>query len=168
MAGLDPAHHARAGAPGALPAETAKVLESAGVWLPHHAVPQGHKHTGSTVLLSTENLRAGYPGSTELSPVVNLTIRAGEILAITGPNGVGKTALALTLGGLIPAQQGHVIASTELQGSAKSLDPLRWRSRELLTRIGSVFQAPEQQFIAATVRAELSVGPRALDFHRAR
>jgi energy-coupling factor transport system ATP-binding protein len=150
------------GAPGALPAETAKVLESAGVWLPHHAVPRGHKHTGSTVLLSTENLRAGYPGNSELSPEVNLTVRAGEIFAITGPNGVGKTALALTLGGLIPARQGHVVASTELQSSAKSSDPLRWQSRELLTRIGSVFQAPEQQFIAATVRAELSVGPRAV------
>ena len=158
------------GAPGALPAETAKVLESAGVWLPHHAVPQGHKHTGSSVLLSIQKLRAGYPGSSELnpelSPEVNLTIRAGEILAITGPNGVGKTALALTLGGLIPAQQGHVIASTELQGSAKSLDPLRWRSRELLTRIGSVFQAPEQQFISATVRTELAAGPRAMGLSR--
>jgi energy-coupling factor transporter ATP-binding protein EcfA2 len=150
------------GAPGALPSETAKVLESAGVWLPHHTVHQGHKHTGTTVLLTAENFRAGYPGSSELSPEVNLTIRAGEILAITGPNGVGKTALALTLGGLIPAQQGHVIASTELQGLAKSPDPLRWRSRELLTRIGSVFQAPEQQFIAATVRAELAAGPRAV------
>lgn len=150
------------GAPGALPNETTIVLESAGVWLPHRTVAAGPQHSGSTVLLSTQSLRAGYPGSSELSPEVNLTIRAGEVLAITGLNGVGKTALALTLGGLIPAKQGRVTASTELQESTKSSDPLHWRSRELLTRIGSVFQAPEQQFIAATVRAELAAGPRAL------
>ena len=150
------------GAPGKLPVETAIVLESAGVWLPHRTVAAGPQHSGSTVLLSTQSLRAGYPGSSELSPEVNLTIRAGEVLTITGPNGVGKTALALTLGGLIPAKQGRLSASTELQHSAQSADPLRWRSRELLTRIGSVFQAPEQQFIAATVRAELAAGPKAL------
>ncbi|MEG0298976.1 MAG: ABC transporter ATP-binding protein, partial [Aurantimicrobium sp.] len=68
---------------------------------------------------------------------------------------------ALTLGGLIPAQSGAVVASTELQTSARSSNPYSWRSRELLTRIGSVFQAPEQQFIAATVRNELSAGPQA-------
>ncbi len=40
--------------------------------------------------------------------------------------------------------------------------PIRWRSRELLTRIGTVFQEPEHQFLAGTVRDELAVGPRAL------
>lgn len=40
--------------------------------------------------------------------------------------------------------------------------PLRWTSRELLTRIGTVFQEPEHQFLAQTVRDELAVGPRAL------
>jgi energy-coupling factor transport system ATP-binding protein len=41
-------------------------------------------------------------------------------------------------------------------------EPWRWRSRELLTRIGTVFQSPEHQFLRGTVRAELEVGPRAL------
>ncbi|MFP3380625.1 ATP-binding cassette domain-containing protein, partial [Bacillus sp. SIMBA_069] len=43
-----------------------------------------------------------------------------------------------------------------------SPDPSAWRSRELLTRVGSVFQNPEHQFIASTVREELAAGPRAL------
>jgi energy-coupling factor transport system ATP-binding protein len=79
---------------------------------------------------------------------------------------VGKTALALTLGGLIPARSGVVQASAQLQDSAKTADPLKWRSRELLSRMGSVFQAPEQQFIATTVRAELGRGPKALGLSR--
>lgn len=41
-------------------------------------------------------------------------------------------------------------------------EPYRWRSKHLLTRIGTVFQDPEHQFLAATVREDLLIGPRAL------
>ncbi|HET7725606.1 MAG TPA: ATP-binding cassette domain-containing protein, partial [Propionibacteriaceae bacterium] len=41
-------------------------------------------------------------------------------------------------------------------------DPSRWRSKELLTRLGTVFQDPEHQFVAATVADELAIGLRAL------
>jgi energy-coupling factor transport system ATP-binding protein len=44
--------------------------------------------------------------------------------------------------------------------------PLQWKSRELVSRIGSVFQDPEHQFLAATVRDELAVGPRVLKLPR--
>jgi energy-coupling factor transport system ATP-binding protein len=45
--------------------------------------------------------------------------------------------------------------------------PIRWKSRELLTRIGTVFQDPEHQLLTSTVRAELEVGPRALRLDKA-
>jgi energy-coupling factor transporter ATP-binding protein EcfA2 len=41
-------------------------------------------------------------------------------------------------------------------------DPSRWPPRELVSRIGSVFQDPRHQFVAATVADELAVGPRRL------
>ncbi|MDN5699967.1 MAG: energy-coupling factor ABC transporter ATP-binding protein, partial [Kocuria sp.] len=34
-----------------------------------------------------------------------------------------------------------------------------WEGTELITRIGSVFQHPEHQFLCSTVRAELEYGP---------
>ena len=40
--------------------------------------------------------------------------------------------------------------------------PHQWPSRALLTRLGMVFQDPEHQLLARTVRGELEVGPRAL------
>ena len=40
--------------------------------------------------------------------------------------------------------------------------PIRWASRQLLPRIGTVFQEPEHQLLATTVRDELAIGPRAL------
>jgi energy-coupling factor transport system ATP-binding protein len=78
-----------------------------------------------------------------------------------GPNGVGKSTLALTLGGLLPPLGGTLRAEPVFAGDAPA-EPSAWRSRELLTRIGSVFQNPEHQFVASTVRDELAVGPRAL------
>ncbi len=58
-----------------------------------------------------------------------------------------------------------MVASDELRAAGRATigpDPLRWRSRELLTRIGTVFQSPDHQLAARTVRGELEIGPRAL------
>lgn len=41
-----------------------------------------------------------------------------------------------------------------------SVNPMDWSSRALAQRIGMVFQDPEHQFVARTVRDELLVGPR--------
>jgi energy-coupling factor transport system ATP-binding protein len=92
---------------------------------------------------------------------LDLTVLSGRLLALTGPTGVGKSTLALTLAGLLPPLGGELTAAPELAGTAGP-HPIRWRSRELLTRIGFVFQNPEHSFLAPTVRAELEVGPRAL------
>jgi energy-coupling factor transport system ATP-binding protein len=48
-----------------------------------------------------------------------------------------------------------------LRAGLRENRPHRWRPRELVQRIGTVFQAPEHQFVAPTVAAELTVGPRA-------
>ncbi|RXZ40756.1 ABC transporter ATP-binding protein, partial [Agromyces binzhouensis] len=56
---------------------------------------------------------------------------------------------------------GRVVAAPTLARGIGDA-PVRWRSRELLTRIGTVFQEPEHQFVATTVRDEVAVAPRAL------
>jgi energy-coupling factor transport system ATP-binding protein len=100
------------------------------------------------------------PGSI-IQDGIDLRLSAGDALAVTGPNGVGKSTLALTLAGLLPAAGGELRAEPALASGLASTDPFRWRSRELLRRIGTVFQAPEHQFVASTVRDEIAVGPRA-------
>lgn len=89
---------------------------------------------------------------------INLTVRAGQALAITGENGAGKSTLALTLAGLLLPNAGTVLATENLAGDAPA-DPSLWEGAELITRIGSVFQHPEHQFLCSTVRAELEYGP---------
>ncbi|HEU0257545.1 MAG TPA: ABC transporter ATP-binding protein [Microbacteriaceae bacterium] len=109
-------------------------------------------------LLSTHDLAVA-PG-TRAEVVARppaLAVRAGDALAVTGPNGSGKTTLALTLGGLLRPAAGAVRAGEAL-AAGLAPDPYRWRSRQLATRIGSVFQQPERQFLAGTVRGEFRIG----------
>ncbi|MDH6532729.1 energy-coupling factor transporter ATP-binding protein EcfA2 [Aurantimicrobium minutum] len=156
------------GAPEDMSPEVRNVLATAGVWLPQTEATARERPapTGSQPLLHLENLHAAHPGSLHVTTPLDVDVYAGEIVAITGPNGAGKTALALTLGGLYPPRSGQVRAGGSLTGTAHSTKPITWRSRELLSRIGSVFQAPEHQFVAGTVRAELAVGPGALTLSR--
>jgi energy-coupling factor transport system ATP-binding protein len=101
-------------------------------------------------------------GRTEpVLPPLDLAVSSAGVLAITGPNGVGKSTLGLSLAGLLPTLGGELIAHPILAGKAGPA-PARWRSRDLLTRIGVVFQNPEHGFLASTVRGELEIGPRAL------
>jgi energy-coupling factor transport system ATP-binding protein len=155
------------GDPGAVLATQGAALAAAGVWVPgreplisRRAGPDEHPAMLEAASLTLARV-AGHPLQATAVVPLELQVEAGEVLALTGANGSGKTTLALTLGGLIPPSAGEVRATAELSAGAGTL-PIRWRSRELLTRVGSVFQTPEHQFLAATVRDELAIGPRAL------
>ncbi len=67
---------------------------------------------------------------------ISVQLVGGEVVALLGRNGVGKSSLLLSLAGLLPPQSGA------LSG----------------TRPGLVFQNPEAQFLAHRVRDEIAVG----------
>lgn len=138
-----------------------EALADAGIWVPGHLpAPPARRHPTPSVLMQTRGLAvARVPGAVVRSGI-DLTVEGARALAITGPNGVGKSTLGLTLGGLLAEAAGTVDASP-LAGGLRPA-PASWRSRELLSRIGTVFQDPEHQFLASTVRDELLVGPRIL------
>ncbi|MCX8562783.1 ATP-binding cassette domain-containing protein [Mycolicibacterium mucogenicum] len=139
-------------------------LVRAGVWVPDTPLPEipRRRFEDDGVLLHAANLALGHRGNDPLHTGLDLAIRRGRITVVTGPNGAGKSTLALTLGGLLPPPAGQLTAGAALAPPRSRLEPIRWRSKELLTRIGSVFQDPEHQFLTGTVRDELSLGPRAL------
>lgn len=148
------------GAPDDVFAARGKELAGHGVWVPGAplTVPQRDRRIGP-VLLAATGLAVGRDEVVRSG--LSLKVDAGGVLAITGPNGSGKTTLALTLAGLLRPLDGSVEASSDLRAGAAE-QPHRWKSRELLTRIGTVFQEPEHQFLTSTVGDELAVGPRAL------
>ena len=117
---------------------------------------------GGPVLLTVDGAGFAYRGTTEpaLRPV-DAVVCGGRALAVTGPNGTGKSTLALLLAGLRAPTTGRVTAAGELAaGVRKGHDePHRWAAGELVSRIGTVFQHPEQQFLTGRLHDELALGP---------
>lgn len=150
------------GAPDTVFARHGADLVRQGIWVPGHspAVAPPPASAGE-LLLRARDLAVARPRALVAVEHLDLDLRAGEALAVLGPNGAGKSTLALTLGGLLAPAAGEVRAEPVLAG-ALGPAPVRWRARDLLTRIGVVFQEPEHQLLARTVRDELQLGPRAL------
>ncbi|MGI4797164.1 MAG: ABC transporter ATP-binding protein [Janthinobacterium lividum] len=73
-------------------------------------------------LLKVTALRAGY-GATEVLRGIDLAVEPGEIVAVLGSNGVGKTTLNKALSGVIPVRAGQIEFAGERteRASAKAI-----------------------------------------------
>lgn len=105
-------------------------------------------------ILELRGVTHAYPGGDAVLRDVSLAIRPGEIVAILGQNGCGKTTLAKLLLGLLTPSAGQVL----LQGTPVAGRPLV----EVARRVGYVFQNPDHQLFAQTVAEEVAFGPRNL------
>ncbi|MEZ2122321.1 ABC transporter ATP-binding protein [Corynebacterium sp. CCM 9203] len=138
-------------------------LAEEGVWIPGIPLdlPPVRSHapgTDADPALEARELTVGWEEGRPVGSPRNLRLPEGRSTVITGPNGAGKSTLALTLAGLMSPLGGEVLASDRV-AEELSGGPHSWSSRELATRIGFVFQDPEHQFVARTVRSELLIGP---------
>ncbi len=138
-------------------------LADAGVWVPEFppVTPLRVPWSQPEPLLQASSLDVGRRRGVTVASGIDLTVSSGRALAISGANGTGKSTLALTLAGLLRPYGGELTALPALAAGASG-EPGQWKSRQLLARIGTVFQDPEHQFLSNTVRDELAIGPRAL------
>jgi len=95
------------------------------------------------------------PAMTEL----NLKVRPGEILFITGPAGAGKTTLCRFLNALIP----HFYTG-ELKGKVlvRGMDTADYPPEILCGHVGLIFDNPSNQLFNLTVFDEIAFGPENL------
>jgi energy-coupling factor transporter ATP-binding protein EcfA2 len=87
---------------------------------------------------------------------INLSIKQGEIVLVTGPAGSGKTTLCSCINGLVPHfHEGN------LQGNVlvRSYNTKKARIGGLASLVGMVFQDPESQLVTSSVADEVAFGP---------
>jgi len=104
-------------------------------------------------LIEVSQLDYIYPDGTPVLFDINLTIGEQEFIALIGQNGSGKTTLSKCLNGLFKPTRGSVI-----------VDGLDTRSKgiikQLVTKVGYVFQNPDHQLFNDSVAKEIGYGPR--------
>lgn len=86
---------------------------------------------------------------------VDLTIEAGEYVALIGANGSGKTTLARHLNALLTPTAGDVWIdglNTRDRGAVRAIRSL----------VGMVFQSPADQLVATVVEEDVAFGPENL------
>ncbi|GAA4759743.1 ABC transporter ATP-binding protein [Citricoccus nitrophenolicus] len=94
-------------------------------------------------MLNLSNVTLTYPdgenGTLNALDSVDLTVPAGQMLALVGPSGSGKSSLLAVAGALVTPTSGTVtIGGTEITGASQAE-----RARLRLNHIGLVFQQPQ-------------------------
>jgi branched-chain amino acid transport system ATP-binding protein len=102
------------------------------------------------VLLSAEDLVAGYVPGVDILTGCSLELRDGEIVGVIGPNGSGKSTLVKAIFGLVPVRSGRVMFLGD--------DVTRAKPHELVARgVGYVPQVAGV-FPSLTIAENLEMG----------
>lgn len=102
-------------------------------------------------VIELDCVRYAYPDGTVALDGIDLTVAEGETVALLGPNGAGKSTLLLQLNGILRASSGVVT----VEGAV--LDDETVRSAR--SRIGMVFQDPDDQLFMTTLYDDVAFGP---------
>ena len=100
--------------------------------------------------LEVINLSFSYDESTHAVRNVSFAIEKGSYTTIIGHNGSGKSTIAKLLIGLLEKDEGEILID-DLPLNEENL-------MEIRSRVGIVFQNPDNQFIGSTVRDDIAFG----------
>ena len=122
-----------------------------------------------TPILRVENLHHTYASAASAAPAsgedihalrgIDLTIHAGEYVAVLGANGSGKSTLAKHLNALLLPSEGNVwVKAWNTRDPSHTLD--------IRSTVGMVFQTPDNQIVATIVEEDVAFGPENLGIPR--
>ena len=110
------------------------------------------------IIVEVKDLHFRYKDGTHALKGVSLNVPKGSRTALLGPNGAGKSTLLLHLNGINLPQQGSVAInglSVDIQNEKK-----------IRTKVGLVFQDPDDQVFAMTVWDDVAFGPLNMELDR--
>ncbi|MFC1865838.1 energy-coupling factor ABC transporter ATP-binding protein [Chloroflexota bacterium] len=109
-------------------------------------------------LIKVNNLSFSYPDGQQALKNISLTIYKGESVAFMGPNGAGKSTLILHFNGILQSN-----GSVSLLGKPVDNGNLRW----VRSKVGLVFQTPDDQLFSPTVFDDVAFGPINMGYSKA-
>ena len=101
--------------------------------------------------LELNQVAYAYPDGHQALFGVDFVVSKGEKVALLGPNGAGKTTLVLHLNGILMPGHGTVKVS--------GLTVEKSTLKEIRSKVGIVFQDPDDQLFMPTVRDDVAFGP---------
>jgi len=105
-----------------------------------------------TAILEMQRYTYIYPDGTPALRDISFQVDAGESVGIVGPNGAGKTTALLGACGLIEGA-----GTVRVRG-----EELGRKSYQLRSKLGFVFQNPDDQLFMPTVYEDIAFGPQNL------
>lgn len=110
-------------------------------------------------MLTVKDLFISYTGGKNVLSGVSFSLSAGENTALIGANGAGKTTLLHAIVGALPADSGEICADDLILGK-KTL-------RRIRSRVGLVFQNPDDQLFMPNIFEDAAFGLRAYEYNEA-
>ncbi|HSR21380.1 MAG TPA: ABC transporter ATP-binding protein [Anaerolineales bacterium] len=102
-------------------------------------------------LVQFQGVSFGYETEGDVLRDINLEIRRGDVIAVLGANGAGKTTMVKHAIGLLKPRTGRVLV--------EGRDTREASVAQIAATLGYVFQSPSHMLFAPSVREELEFGP---------
>lgn len=101
-------------------------------------------------IVEVRNISFAYEDNHDVLHDVSFNIEKGSYTAIVGHNGSGKSTIAKLMAGLLEFQKGTITIDGKLLNEENITD--------IRSKLGIVFQNPDNQFIGSTVRDDIAFG----------
>ena len=101
-------------------------------------------------LIEVKNVSFSYNETKKAVDDVSFEVEQGSYVTIIGHNGSGKSTLAKLIAGLLPIKEGKIVIDG-LEVNEENIGKIR-------TKLGIVFQNPDNQFIGSTVKDDIAFG----------
>ncbi len=116
----------------------------------YHSVPEKEVPEGLPVMLSAKGIDFAYENGHQALVGIDVDVHKGEMMAIVGRNGAGKSTFSKVICGFVKQQKGTI--------TLNGVDLSTLSIKERAGHIGYVMQNPNQMISKPMIREEVSLG----------